>query len=84
MRGAAQRDRLPAQPEPIRGAALDQRQRLQGLDRRARKHRPGHVAEREDHTLVGVDDRPRPAMKRLDAQAAGDFDGDGVVHVSSK
>ena len=84
MRGAAQRDRLPAQPKPIRGAALDQRQRLQRLDRRARKYRPGHVAEREDHTPVGVDDRPRPAMKRLDARAAGDFDDDGVVHVSSK
>ena len=79
MRGAGERKLLIAEAEAIRRPALDQRQRLDRLDRRARENRPLDVAEREHDAAVRVDHNPRAAMLRFDAPASRDFDDDGIA-----
>ena len=78
VRGAGERQLLGAEPEPVGGAAFHQRQRLQQLDRRARKHRPRDVAERDDARAVGVHHGDGAGMRRFDAAAAQDFDQDRI------
>ena len=79
MGGAGQRQLLVAQPEPVRRAAFNQRQRLDRLHRRARENRPLDVAKRERRHAVGVDDDASATMPGLDAAAAPNFDDDGIV-----
>jgi hypothetical protein len=69
------------QAELLGCAAGDQRQRLQQLDRRARKDRPIDVAECEDDAAVGIEDRDRASVCRFGRAAAQGFDEDGVRHV---
>ena len=69
-----------SRPSAVGGAALDQRQRLQHLDGRAREDRPLDVAERGDDRAVGIDDGDRAAVHRLARVAAHGFDEDRVVH----
>jgi hypothetical protein len=65
--------------EPVRRAALDQRQRLYRLDGGARKHRPLDIAEREQDAPVGVANHARPAMEGLDKASAQNLDDDRIV-----
>ena len=62
MRGAGQRQFLRRKPIAVGRTALDQRQRLQRLDRRARIDRPLDVAERQ-HAACR---RHRPPRSRRD------------------
>jgi hypothetical protein len=59
-------------------AARHQRQGLQHLDCRARKHRPLDVAERSHQAAVGIDHGDRAAMRRFADAAAHRFDQDRV------
>ena len=83
MRGAGERDLLVAEAEAVGGAALDQRQGLQRLDRRTRIDGPVDVAEGEHHPPVRVDHGARPAMGGFDPLAAQDFDDDRIGHRSA-
>jgi hypothetical protein len=83
MRGATQRDLRVGKAISVGGAGLDQRQRLQRLYRRSRKHRPLDVAEGQNFAAVGVDDDPRATVKLLDARASRDLNHDGVGHDGS-
>ncbi len=49
VRGAGERQFVVGQVEPVGRAALDQRQRLQRLDRAAREDRAFDIAERREH-----------------------------------
>ena len=66
MGGAGDRKLLIAEPERIGRPALDQRNGLQRLDRRAREHRALDIAEREHEPAVRVGDRDRAGMAALD------------------
>ena len=57
MRRAGERELLLGETEAIGGARLDQHQRLQRLDRRARIDRPLDVAERKHASPIGIDHR---------------------------
>ena len=78
VRRAGDRELLVVELEALRGAALDQRNRLQHLDRRARKDQPLDVAERDDPMAVGVDDDDRAAMRRFARVASRRLDQDRV------
>ena len=80
VRGAGQRQFLQAEAVAVGGAAFDQRQRLQRLDRRARKDRPLDVAQRQHARAVGVDHRDRAGMPALDQRAAQDLDQNRITH----
>ena len=60
-----------------------QRQRLQQLDRRAREDRPVDVADRGEHAAVGVEDRHRADVPRLDRGPAQDLDEQRVSSTPS-
>ena len=74
VRGAGQRQLGVGELQPVGGVALDERQCLQALDRRAREHRPVDVAERDDDRAVGVDDGERALVLGLDRVAAPRLD----------
>jgi hypothetical protein len=78
VRRAGDRQLLVVEAEPVGGAALDQRDRLQHLDRRARKDRPIDVAERDQPLAVGVETAiaPRCADSRVVAAHRLDEDRD--------
>jgi hypothetical protein len=78
VRGAGQRQGFVGQFEAIGSAALDQRQCLQQLDRRAREDRPIDVAERGEEAAIGIDDRHRTAVEGLDRVAAPGLDQHGI------
>ena len=78
VRRACDGQLLVGETERVGGAALDQRQGLQDLDRRAREDRELDVADRDDHRAVGVDDRDRPTMRRFALAAADRFDEFGI------
>ena len=69
VRGAGQRQFLVGQLQRVGRAAGHQRQRLQHLDRRARKDRAVDVAQRGVQRAVSVDDGHRAAVGRLDDAA---------------
>ena len=71
-----------AEPVAIRGAALDQRQRLQRLHGGARIDRLPGVAERQYGRAVGVDHHDGPAVAALHQGAAGDLDQFRITHLS--
>ena len=66
----------------IGGAALDQPQRLQCLDRRAWKHRAVDIATRERSSAIGIHDRDRAAMAAFDHGAAQNLNQNRIVHDS--
>ena len=82
MGGDRERDLGGSQAVAVRGAALQQRQRLEGLDRRARESRALDIAEREHDGPVRIDDDSRAAMTRFDGVATGHFGENGIVHGS--
>ena len=75
---AGERDLGPAHRESIGGTGLDERQRLQRLDGRARIDRPRDVAPSRHDPPVGTHDRGGTAMAALDHVAAGELDEDRV------
>ena len=81
MRGAGERDLLCAQAQAVRGAALEQRQGLQRLDRGARVDRPLDVAERHHDRSARVDDRSGAAMGGFDPIAAQSLGDHGIAHL---
>jgi hypothetical protein len=70
VRGAGHGELLVVEAELVGGTALDQRQRLQDLDRRAREDRPVDVAQRRHDGAFGIDDGDRAAVHRLAGIAA--------------
>ncbi len=64
MRGDGERDLGLGQAVMVGGAALQQRQGLDRLHRRARKDRAVDIAEREHHAAIGIDDDHGTAMAR--------------------
>jgi hypothetical protein len=80
VRGAGERQLRRSEAIAVGGAAFDQRQRLQRLDRRARIDRALDVALRQHAATVGIDHRHRAAMPAFDQPAAQDFDQDGIAH----
>lgn len=84
MRGAGQRQLPITEAVGIGSAALDQRQRLDRLDRRTREHRLCRVADLPDGLAVGVEDGNSAAMGALDESAAQDFDQNRICHVTSR
>ena len=78
VRGAGDRELLVVEAEPVGGAALDQRHRLQHLDGRARKDRPLDVAERRPAAPSASTHRDRAAMRRLARAAAHRLDEDRI------
>ncbi len=78
--GAGERNLPVAQAQPVGGAALDERQGLERLDRRARIDRSLDVAEGERDCAIRIDDRARPAMGGFDPPATKDFDHNRVGH----
>ena len=75
-----ERQLVLAESEPVRGAGFDERQRLQGLDRRTGKHRARHLAQQQHRFPVGVDHGHAAAMLTLDPGTADDFDQHGIGH----
>jgi hypothetical protein len=65
----------------IGGAALDQPQCLQCLDRRAWKHRAIDIATRECSSAIGIH-RDRAAMAAFDHGAAQNLNQNRIVHDS--
>ena len=80
VRRAGERELLVAEAVAVGAARLDQHQRLQRLDGRARKDRRRDVAERQHGRAVGVDHRHGAAVAALDQVAARHFDQDRIGH----
>ena len=78
VRCAGDRELLVVEAQAVGGAALDQRDRLQQLDGRARKDRAIDVAERDQPLAVGVEHGDGAAMRRLARVAAHRLDEDRV------
>ncbi len=78
VRGRGERDLGVAQPEGVGGAGLDQRQRLQRLDGRAREDRARGIAAGERHAAPHVDHGVGGAMAALDGVAASHLDDDRI------
>ena len=76
VRGAGQRQLRLADGEALGGAALQQDQRLQGLDRRAREDRPIGLARGMAQRAGGIADRVADAVPALDMLATVDEDSD--------
>ena len=70
VRRAGERQLVIGKPIAIGGAGLDQPQRLQRLDGRARKHWAIDIAAREYSSAIGIHDRNRTAMAAFDDGAA--------------
>ena len=82
MGRTGERQLLIGEPIAIGGARFDQRQRLQGLHGRARKHRAIDIAERQHTRAVRIHDRDRAAMAALHQHAAQYLDQNGIGHAS--
>ena len=68
MRGAGERQLLVAKAVAVGRALLDQRQRLQCLDRRARKYRRSHVADGKHVAALRIGHRDGAAVSALHQQ----------------
>ena len=80
VRGTGQCDLLRGEAEAVGGAALDHREALEGLDRRARKHRRRDAAFGGHDVVLCIHHGKGAAMPALDDAAAHDFGDDGVDH----
>lgn len=80
VRGAGERKFLVAQSVTIGRAPLQERQRLQRLDRRTRKYRRRYVADRKHRGSIGIGDGDGGAMGALQERPAYDFDKNRVSH----
>ena len=78
--GAAERDLLVAQTEPIRSAAGDKGQGLERLDGGAGINRSIGVAKGQHHSAVRIDDRAGSAMGGFDEGAARRLDDHWIRH----
>jgi hypothetical protein len=81
MGRASKRQRFVPQSVAIRRSPLDERQRLQRLDRGTREYRRRHVADRERHRSGRIGDRNGAAMPAFDQRTSRDFDQNGIGHV---
>ena len=79
MRGAGDGELGLTETERVGGAALDQRNGLQGLDGGARKYRTRHIAERQQEMSISVGDGDGAAMAALDQAPARHLDEDRIV-----
>src|SRR5215831_5244290 len=70
MRGASDGELIVSKPEGVCGAALDERDRLDRLDGRARINRTLDIAEREQEMSVRVGDSDCPSVAALDDRPA--------------
>ena len=77
---AGERNLLIAEPVALRRAAFDERQRLQGLHRRARIDRPRHVTKRQHGRAIGIRDGDGPAMAAFDEPPAHHLDKNRITH----
>ena len=82
MRGAGQRQFAITEAIGVGRAALDQRQRLDCLHRRARKDGMGGVADLQHRAAIAVQHRNRTAMGAFDDSAAQHFDQNRIGHES--
>src|SRR6185295_20025376 len=64
----------------VGGAALDHRQALEGLDRRARKNGEVDVAGGHDDLAIAVDDRISAGVAALDRAASRDLNENWIDH----
>ncbi len=80
MRCTGKRDLGIAEPEPIRRPALDQRNGLQRLYRRPRKHQALDVAESDDDLAVRLRDRQRARMHAFHEPPARQLDENQIGH----
>ena len=79
MRPAGDRDLGLVEAESVRGTALDQRQRLHGLHRRAREDMLADISKREKDTAVGIGDSDGAAMPALHPLAAENLEENGIA-----
>ena len=80
MRGASERKLPVGKSEAVGRPLFYERQGLQRLDGRARKHRRGDVAGGKHGAALGVDHRDGAAMPALDQRTADDFDENRIAH----
>ena len=80
MRAAGKCDLRRAEAEAIDGAAFEERQRLQRLDRRAGENGAGDVADAGHHLAVGAYDGDGAGVHALDESAARQLDQDRIAH----
>ena len=81
MRGAGERDLRRAEAEAVGGARLDERDRLQRLDRRAGKDGRGHIADGRHDLAVRPHHGDGAGVHALDQRPARQLDEDGISHV---
>ena len=77
---AGERNLLIAEAVALRRAAFEERQRLQGLHRRARIDRPRHVTKRQHGRAIGIRDGDGPAMAAFDEPTAHHLDKNRITH----
>ncbi|GAV33973.1 hypothetical protein ROTAS13_01633 [Roseomonas sp. TAS13] len=80
MGGAGERQLRFRQAEAIGRAALDQRQGLDHLHRRARENGPLHIAGGEDEPALRIHHREGPRMARFHLGTARDFHQNRIFH----
>ena len=78
MRGAGDRELVIAEPKRVGGAALDQRNGLQRLDRGAREHRSLDIAERKQEPPISIGNGDSAGMAALDERPSDHLDEDGI------
>ncbi len=84
MRRRAERQLLPGQAEPLDAALLDERERLEHLDRGTNEAHVSRVAGARGEPLLGVHDRDVDAMPGLDDFSAIDLDDAVPVRIGQK
>ena len=72
---------IVAEPERIGGPALDQRNGLQRLDRRAGEHWSLDLAERQHEAPLGVGNSDRAGMAALDEGPSHHLDEHGIGRI---
>lgn len=82
MRSAGKRQLLHTISENVSSAAFDQRQRLDELDRRARKDRVIDVTDRHAARSARIDRGDRAAVAALHPRPTGNFDKNGIDHAA--
>ena len=82
MGGTGKRNLAIAEAIGVGRSAFDERQCLHGLAGRTRKHLCLNIAKRKNQFAITVDNGGKTPVNAFNAIAAGDFDGNGVLHGS--
>ena len=82
VRRTGERQLLIGDAIAVGGAGLDHAQRLQRLDRRARKYRAIDVAQCEHGATISIHDRDRAAVAAFHDGAAHNLDQNRIGHDS--